>query len=68
MFARRGSRPSAPEHIRQRGIPHHLARLSSAFCLYFMDHTPKDFHDLAGCHDFALDRKLRALMIQNGVY
>jgi glutamate-1-semialdehyde 2,1-aminomutase len=45
-----------------------VARQGSAFCIYFMDHHPRDWHDLAANHDFALDQKLRLALIRRGVY
>lgn len=45
-----------------------VARQGSAFCIYFMDHLPKDWHDLAANHDFALDQKLRLALIGQRVY
>ena len=48
-----------------RGV---VARQGSAFCVYFMDHHPRDWHDLAANHDFALDQKLRLALIRCGVY
>lgn len=45
-----------------------VARQGSAFCIYFMDHCPKDWHDLAAHHNFDLDRKLRQALIPRGVY
>lgn len=50
------------------GCPFFLARQGSAFCLYFMDHEPRDYHDLAAHHDFDLDRRYRIELIQRGVY
>jgi glutamate-1-semialdehyde 2,1-aminomutase len=61
----------------QRGIEEILARLDitgvvarvgSAFCLYFMDHCPKDWHDLAMHHDFATDGVFRRILIEHGIY
>src|SRR5581483_5572712 len=49
-------------------LPWTLSRLGSAFCLYFMDHVPKDWHDLAANHDFAFDNALRQHLIESGVY
>ncbi|MBM3803059.1 MAG: aspartate aminotransferase family protein [Acidimicrobiia bacterium] len=54
--------------VRQLGITAIVARQGSAFCLYFMDHPPVDWHDLAGHHDFSLDEKLRQKLIAAGVY
>jgi glutamate-1-semialdehyde 2,1-aminomutase len=45
-----------------------VARQGSAFCIYFMDHCPKDWHDLATCHDFGLDQQLRGSLIGCGTY
>ncbi|HEX5481484.1 MAG TPA: aspartate aminotransferase family protein [Terriglobia bacterium] len=45
-----------------------VARQSSAFCLYFMDHPPRDWHDLAQNHDFDLDRALRVELVRRGIY
>ena len=54
--------------LRPFGCPFFLARQGSAFCLYFMDHEPRDYHDLAALHDFDLDRRYRIELIQRGVY
>lgn len=45
-----------------------VARQGSCFCPYFMDHDPRDWHDLAAHHDFALDTRLRLWLIERGVY
>lgn len=45
-----------------------VARQGSAFCLYFMDHEPVDWHDLASHHNFGLDERLRKELIDRGVY
>jgi len=45
-----------------------IARQGSAFCIYFMEHCPMDWHDLAGHHDFMRDQKLRLALIGGGVY
>lgn len=50
------------------GRPFHLARQGSAYCLYFMDHAPVDFHDIAEHHDFALDKTYRVKLIEKGVF
>ena len=54
--------------IQRLGLKAVVARQGSAFCLYFMDHEPVDWHDLAGAHDFALDEKLRRELITAGIY
>jgi glutamate-1-semialdehyde 2,1-aminomutase len=45
-----------------------VARQGSAFCIYFMDHCPKDWHDLAAHHDFRFDEDLRRKLIELGIY
>jgi len=45
-----------------------VTRQSSAFCLYFMDHCPKDWHDLAAHHDFSQDAEFRRELIAQGIY
>jgi glutamate-1-semialdehyde 2,1-aminomutase len=45
-----------------------VARQGSAFCIYFMDHCPKDWHDLAAHHDFSVDENLRRKLIEVGIY
>jgi glutamate-1-semialdehyde 2,1-aminomutase len=49
-------------------IPGVVARQGSAFCLYFMDHRPRDWHDLAMHHDFKRDTLFRQLLIERGIY
>lgn len=56
------------EILNRHGIPHHYARQGSAFCLYFMDHQPVDFHDVAANHDFDFDRRFRRYLIASGIY
>ena len=48
--------------------PFYVARQSSAFCVYFMDHPPVDFHDIAVHHDFAFDKEYRRRLIENGIF
>lgn len=50
------------------GIPGTVARQGSAFCLYFMDHCPRDWHDLAMHHDFETDLIFRKQLIERGIY
>jgi glutamate-1-semialdehyde 2,1-aminomutase len=45
-----------------------VARQGSAFCVYFMDHAPRDWHDLAEHHDFDADTKWRRALIDRGIY
>jgi glutamate-1-semialdehyde 2,1-aminomutase len=52
----------------ERGVTATLSRLGSAFCVYFCDHVPEDWHDLAASHDFDFDRRYRRALIARGVY
>lgn len=54
--------------IRQMSLRAVVARQGSAFCVYFMDHCPRDWHDLATHHDFGLDKRLRRDLIECGIY
>jgi glutamate-1-semialdehyde 2,1-aminomutase len=45
-----------------------VSRQGSAFCLYFMDHCPRDWHDLARHHRFEEDERMRRDLIERGVY
>ncbi len=54
--------------VNKFGIPAVVARQGSAFCLYFMDHLPVDWHDLAGHNDTSLDDAMRQRLIERGVY
>jgi glutamate-1-semialdehyde 2,1-aminomutase len=51
-----------------RDIEAVVARQGSAFCTYFMDHCPKDWHDVAAHHDFRFDENLRRKLIEHGIY
>jgi glutamate-1-semialdehyde 2,1-aminomutase len=50
------------------GVQAHVAREGSAFCVYFMDHAPSDYHDIAEHHDFAFDKEYRFELIRRGVF
>jgi glutamate-1-semialdehyde 2,1-aminomutase len=54
--------------FRSAGMRAVVARQGSAFCWYFMDHCPSDWHDLAVNHDFALDAAFRKSLIERGVF
>lgn len=54
--------------IARLGVPAVVARQGSAFCLYFMDHRPVDWHDLAANHDFRRDEAMRRELIEQGIY
>lgn len=45
-----------------------VVRNASAFCVYFMDHVPRDWHDIVAHHDFEYDKKYRAALIERGIY
>jgi glutamate-1-semialdehyde 2,1-aminomutase len=45
-----------------------VSRIGSAFCYYFMDHVPVDWHDILEHHDFSRDVALRLDMIARGIY
>lgn len=49
-------------------IPVTVARQGSALCVYFMDHEPTDWHDLASNHNFTADLPLRQELINRGIY
>ncbi|MBW3623533.1 MAG: aspartate aminotransferase family protein [Armatimonadetes bacterium] len=50
------------------GVTATVARQGSAFCLYFMDHEPTDWHDIAEHHDMARDLRYRRALIERGIY
>jgi glutamate-1-semialdehyde 2,1-aminomutase len=54
--------------MRHAAITAVIARQGSAFCTYFMDHLPVDWHDLAGHHDSEMDARLRRDLLERGVY
>ena len=45
-----------------------MCRQGSAFCVYFMDHAPVDWHDLAMHHDMDFDVRYRRGLIERGIY
>jgi glutamate-1-semialdehyde 2,1-aminomutase len=49
-------------------VPVTLSRQGSAFCIYFMDHAPVDWHDIAQHHDFAADLAMRQAVIERGIF
>ena len=55
--------------IRDDGsVPVTLVRQGSAFCIYFMDHAPVDWHDIAEHHDFAADVSMRRSLVEQGIF
>jgi len=54
--------------LNAKGVEGCVVRLGSAFSFYFMDHKPRDFHDMLTNHDFNRDVELRRKLIAEGVY
>lgn len=54
--------------FQQHGIAATVVRQGSAFCAYFMNHAPRDWHDIAEHHDMARDTRYRCALIEQGVY
>jgi glutamate-1-semialdehyde 2,1-aminomutase len=52
----------------ENGIVGTVSRQGSAFCLYFMDHEPDCWHDIARNHDMDKDLRYRRALIERGVY
>lgn len=54
--------------FKEHNITATVARQGSAFCAYFMDHAPVDWHDVAEHHDMKLDLRYRKALIEKGIY
>ncbi|MDX2056027.1 MAG: aspartate aminotransferase family protein [Polyangiaceae bacterium] len=54
--------------LKRHGLMATVCRQGSAFCFYFMDHAPVDWHDLANHHAMGKDVELRQGLIERGVY
>ena len=54
--------------FQKHGVTATIARQGSAFCAYFMDHLPRDWHDIAENHDMDFDTRYRLALIERGVY
>jgi len=54
--------------LRETGRHATVVRNASAFCPYFMDHAPRDWHDILEHHDFAADQAWRLALIEEGIY
>lgn len=54
--------------LHRLGLTATLVRQSSAFCIYFMDHAPRDWHDLASSHNFEADLEMRRQLIGHGIF
>ncbi|MDG3002631.1 aspartate aminotransferase family protein [Paludisphaera mucosa] len=52
----------------RHGVTATVVRQGSAFCVYFMDHAPRNWRDLASNHDMARDLRYRKALIARGVY
>lgn len=48
--------------------PYYVARQGSAYCVYFMDHQPTDFHDILTNNDMEFDKKYRIELIKEGIF
>lgn len=48
--------------------PFYVAREGSAFCVYFMDHAPQDYHDIALHNNSSLDKDYRLGLVKEGIY
>lgn len=56
------------EIFEAKGMEFYVARQGSAFCTYFMDHAPRDFHDILVNHDFTFDQVYRRKLIEKGIF
>jgi glutamate-1-semialdehyde 2,1-aminomutase len=54
--------------FKENGVTATTVRQCSAFCTYFMDHAPVDWHDIAEHHDMKLDLRYRRALIEKGIY
>ncbi len=51
-----------------RGVTATVVRQGSAWCVYFMDRQPRDWHDIATHHDMDFDLRYRRALIERGIY
>lgn len=56
------------ELFAEHGVTATVVRQGSAYCAYFMDRAPTDWHDIAENHDMAKDLRYRRALIDQGVY
>jgi glutamate-1-semialdehyde 2,1-aminomutase len=54
--------------LKEHGSPFHLSNNASAFCVYFLEKSPVDLHDILENHDFAYDIAYRTSLISHGIY
>ncbi len=64
----RAAEAGLQQAFESRNIVGTVVRLGSAFSFYFMDHAPRDFHDLLTNHDFERDVAIRKALIDVGIY
>ncbi len=53
---------------RYADLPAIVVRQGSAFCVYFMEHAPRDYHDILEHHDFSMDKAYRLDLIKSGIF
>ncbi|MEM6415281.1 MAG: aminotransferase class III-fold pyridoxal phosphate-dependent enzyme [Pseudomonadota bacterium] len=56
------------ELFAKTGRPNVTVRNASAFCTFFMDHEPVDWHDVLEHHDFDFDKRYREACLESGIY
>jgi len=54
--------------FKERGVRSVISRIGSAFCVYFAEKIPSDWHELAATHDFDFDKRYRRALLDRGVY
>ena len=54
--------------FKEKGMRSVIVRNASAFCFYFMEKEPADWHDILENHDFKTDIRLRKKWIERGIY
>lgn len=54
--------------FRDKGMTATVSRLTSAFVVYFMDHEPTTWKDIADHHDSEFDRRYRNALVESGVF
>lgn len=54
--------------FRRAGVTATVVRQGSAFCVYFMDHAPTDWLDIAEHHDMTKDLCYRRALVEKGIY
>ena len=56
------------EIFRSRNYPTTVVRQGSAFVVYFMDHAPRSWHDIATHNDSTQDVAYRKALIEDGIF